>query len=129
MASQSIEKPKPSRLSAFALGAVLVLAVPPLAFVLTVVINDLFLPFPSGEYKEILNITEMSDRRLFDDTASCFWRNWLPHRVVNEDSIQVQSSVLRKSVKKCWNELNVAKWSTGHPNQEWTRTYTFWRGR
>ena len=129
MASQSIEKPKPSRLSVFTLAVVLTIIVPPLAYILTIVINDLFLPFPSGEYKEILNVTEVSDRRLFDDTASCFQRNWLPHRVVDGNSIQVQSSVLRKSVTKCWNELNVAKWSTGNPNQEWTRTYSFWHGR
>lgn len=100
-----------------------------LSISLTIFIGNTILPFPSGEYKEILNVKEVSSRQLFNDTVSCFRRNWLAYRVVDNNSIQVRSSVFRKSVMQCWGNLNKAKWSTSHPDRDWVQSYQHWHGR
>lgn len=110
------------------LAPLLVITVPVTAFALTGYIgSEIPLHFPSGSYKEVLNVWQVTDRKLFDAAAQCFTNRGLPHRVVNGSSIQVQESLFRTSIERCWNEFNNAKLSTQDP--EWTKTQQFWHGR
>jgi len=110
------------------LAPLLVITVPVTAFALTGYISsEIPRHFPSGSYKEVLNVRQVTDRKLFDAAAQCFASRGLPHRIVNGSSIQVQESLFRTSIERCWNELNNAKLSTQDP--EWTKTQQFWHGR
>lgn len=111
------------------LAPLLVITVPVTAFALTGYISsEIPRHFPSGSYKEVLNVRQVTDRKLFDAAAQCFANRGLPHRIVNGSSIQVQESLFRTSIERCWNELNNAKLSTQDP--EWMKTQQYWhRGR
>ena len=111
------------------LAPLLVITVPVTAFILAGYIgSEIPLHFPSGSYKEVLNVRQVTDRKLFDATAQCFTGRGLPHRIIKNLSIQVQESLFRTSIERCWNELNNAKLSTQDP--EWMKTQQFWyRGR
>ena len=128
MASQSVQKPKPSRLSIFALVVALVFFVPLLAYAGTLLINRYIFP-PSGEFREVLNAENVSHRQLFDDAVSCFQWHLLHYRVVDNRSLQVQSSALRENIRMCWDELNRAQQSAKRPSGDWAKTYRFWFGR
>ncbi len=111
------------------LAPLLLVTVPVTAFALTGYISsEIPLHFPSGSYKEVLNVRHVTDRRLFDAAAQCFAGRGLPHRIIKNSSIQVQESLFRTSIERCWNELNNAKLSTQDP--EWMKTQQYWyRGR
>lgn len=128
MASQSAKKQKPNRLSIFALVVALMIFVPLLAFTGTLLINRYIFP-PSGEFREVLNVENMSRRQLFDDSVSCFRWHLLHYRLVDDRSLQVQSSVLRENIRTCWDELDRAQQSAKRPSGDWVKTYRFWYGR
>ena len=111
------------------LAPLLVITVPVTAFALTGYISsEIPLHFPSGSYKEVLNVRHVTDRKLFDAAAQCFAGHGLPHRIIKNSSIQVQESLFRTSIERCWNELNNAKLST--QDSEWMKTQQYWyRGR
>ena len=114
--------------AAAVLAPLLVITVPVTAFALTGYISsEIPRHFPSGSYKEVLNIRQVTDRKLFDAAAQCFAGRGLPHRIIKNSSIQVQESLFRTSIERCWNELNNAKLST--QDSEWTKTQQFWHGR
>lgn len=116
------------RIAIAVLAPVLIVTVPVVAFGLTAYIgNQLLIHIPSGAYKEVLNVRQVTDRKLFDSTTECFARRGLPHRVVHSTSVQVQESLFRTSIERCWRELNNAKLSTHDP--EWLKTQQFWHGR
>ena len=116
-------------MAAAILAPLLLVTVPVTAFALTGYISSQIpLHFPSGSYKEVLNVRQVTDRKLFDAVAQCFAGRGLPHRIIKNSSIQVQESLFRTSIERCWNELNNAKLSTQDP--EWMKTQQFWyRGR
>ncbi len=116
-------------MAAAVLAPLLVITVPVTAFALTDYISsEIPLHFPSGSYKEVLNVQQVTDRKLFDAAAQCFAGRGLPHRIIKNSSIQVQESLFRTSIERCWNELNNAKLSTQDP--EWMKTQQYWyRGR
>lgn len=119
---------KQQRIAIAVLAPVLIVTVPVVAFGLTAYIgNQLQIHIPSGAYKEVLNVRQVTDRKLFDSTTECFARRGLPHRVVHGTSVQVQESLFRSSIERCWRELNNAKLSTHDP--EWLKTQQFWHGR
>lgn len=119
---------KQQRIAIAVLAPVLIVTVPVVAFGLTAYIgNQLRIHIPSGAYKEVLNVRQVTDRKLFDSTTECFARRGLPHRVVHGTSVQVQESLFRTSIERCWRELNNAKLSTHDP--EWLKTQQFWHGR
>lgn len=119
---------KQQRIAITVLAPVLIITVPVVAFGLTAYIgNQLQIHIPSGAYKEVLNVRQVTDRKLFDSTTECFARRGLPHRVVHGTSVQVQESLFRSSIERCWRELNNAKLSTHDP--EWLKTQQFWHGR
>ena len=98
------------------LAPLLVITVPVTAFILAGYIgSEIPLHFPSGSYKEVLNVRQVTDRKLFDATAQCFTGRGLPHRIIKNLSIQVQESLFRTSIERCWNELNNAKLSNPGP--------------
>ncbi|RKW00461.1 MAG: hypothetical protein D8B38_05820 [Candidatus Saccharimonas sp.] len=111
------------------LAPLLLITVPVTAFALTGYISsEMPLHFPSGSYKEVLNVRQVTDRKLFDAAAQCFAGRGLPHRIIKNSSIQVQESLFRTGIERCWNELNNAKLSTQDP--EWMKTQQYWyRGR
>lgn len=119
---------KQQRIAIAVLAPVFIVTVPVVAFGLTAYIgNQLQIHIPSGAYKEVLNVRQVTDRKLFDSTTECFARRGLPHRVVHGTSVQVQESLFRTSIERCWPELNNAKLSTHDP--EWLKTQQFWHGR
>ena len=119
---------KQQRIAIAVFTPVLIVTVPVVAFGLTAYIdNQLRIHIPSGAYKEVLNVRQVTDRKLFDSTTECFARRGLPHRVVHGTSVQVQESLFRTSIERCWRELNNAKLSTHDP--EWLKTQQFWHGR
>ncbi len=111
------------------LAPLLLITVPVTAFALTGYISsEIPLHFPSGSYKEVLNVRQVTDRKLFDAAAQCLAGRGLPHRIIKNSSIQVQESLFHSSIERCWNELNNAKLSTQDP--EWMKTQQYWyRGR
>ena len=83
-------------------------------------------PTPSGSYKEIANL-----RNLRNPVAvvveNCMSRNSLPYRITKPDySLQVQESILEKSIRRCYPELRVAHMDD--KSGDWERTYSRWRG-
>lgn len=119
---------KQQKIAAAVITPVLIITVPAIAFGLIAYIsNQLPLHVPSGAYREVLNVRQVTDRKLFDSTTECFARRGLPHRVVHGTSVQVQESLFRTSIERCWRELNNAKLSTHDP--EWLKTQQFWHGR
>lgn len=110
------------------LAPLLLITVPVTAFMLAGYIgSEIPLHFPSGSYKEVLNVRQVTDRKLFDAAAQCFAGRGLPHRIIKNSSIQVQESLFRTSIMRCYDELSNAKLSTQDP--EWTKTQQFWHGR
>lgn len=114
--------------AAAVLAPLLLITVPVTAFILAGYIgSEIPRHFPSGSYKEVLNVRQVTDRKLFDAAAQCFAGRGLPHRIIKNSSIQVQESLFRTSIMRCYDELSNAKLSTQDP--EWMKTQQFWHGR
>ena len=108
----------------------IVLYVLAMAVVLTVAVLyfaiEIF-PLPAGEYKEIANKQD-TESQLFNLTVSCLKRNRLAYRIVDHSSIQVQESILDKSISRCYAELSAAHMHDNN-DSEWSRGLQFRGGR